>query len=54
MHVTLPFLCKVTIQNEDKKDMLRIIVPFCACNCFEDVVFEVRDVITLIEFDLQI
>ncbi|KAF6119913.1 hypothetical protein HJG60_010292 [Phyllostomus discolor] len=39
-----PYQRKVTIQDEDKKDMLRIIGPFCACRCFKDVVFEIKSI----------
>ncbi|KAM5332442.1 phospholipid scramblase 2-like [Glossophaga mutica] len=39
-----PYLPKVTIQNEDKKDILRIIGPCCARRCFEDVVFEIKSI----------
>ncbi|XP_045047956.2 phospholipid scramblase 1-like [Desmodus rotundus] len=42
------YLPKLTIQNEDKKDILRIIGPFCACGCSfcacEDLVFEIKSI----------
>ncbi|XP_053523212.1 phospholipid scramblase 1-like, partial [Artibeus jamaicensis] len=40
-HMCLP---KVTIQNEDRNDMLRIVGPFCTRGCCKDVVFEITTV----------
>ncbi|XP_016076924.1 PREDICTED: phospholipid scramblase 2-like [Miniopterus natalensis] len=37
-----PYLPKFTIQNENKKDILRIIGPFFACKCCGDVDFEIK------------
>ncbi|TRY88136.1 hypothetical protein DNTS_020930 [Danionella cerebrum] len=36
-----PFLPKFTIQNEKKEAVLKIVGPFCACKCCNDVNFEV-------------
>lgn len=48
-----PYVPKFTIQNENKKDMLRIIGPFFACKCCGDVDFEVRDMIIFIRFEVR-
>ncbi|XP_023609536.1 phospholipid scramblase 2-like [Myotis lucifugus] len=37
-----PYVPKFTIQNENKKDILRIIGPFFACKCCGDVDFEIK------------
>ncbi|XP_057593776.1 phospholipid scramblase 2-like [Hippopotamus amphibius kiboko] len=37
-----PFLPKFRIQNENRKDILRIIGPCCMCSCFGDVDFEIN------------
>ncbi|XP_054570093.1 phospholipid scramblase 2-like isoform X1 [Eptesicus fuscus] len=37
-----PYLPKFTIQNDNKKDILRIIGPFFACKCCGDVDFEIK------------
>ncbi|KAJ8775591.1 hypothetical protein J1605_001311 [Eschrichtius robustus] len=42
-----PYLPKFTIQNENKKDVLRIIGPYFVCNTCGNVEFKVRDVIYL-------
>ncbi|XP_062849893.1 phospholipid scramblase 2-like isoform X2 [Trichomycterus rosablanca] len=36
-----PYLPKFTIQNERKEAVLRVVGPFCDCNCCSDVNFEV-------------
>ncbi|XP_053537934.1 phospholipid scramblase 1 isoform X2 [Ictalurus punctatus] len=36
-----PYLPKFTIRDERKRAVLRIVGPFCDCNCCSDVVFKV-------------
>ncbi|XP_070322718.1 phospholipid scramblase 2-like isoform X1 [Odocoileus virginianus] len=37
-----PFLPKFRIQNEDRKDVLKIIGPCCMCSCCGDTDFEIK------------
>lgn len=43
-----PCLPKLTIQNEKREDVLKIIGPCLVCGCCADVDFEVRVVIMFI------